>query len=286
MRRTLVALSLSLGVGIGSVYADPALDETGDIDARVARLERMLQSQSLLELSNRIDALRAEVQELRGQLEEQSYTLSKLQAAGAGAAPAGTAAPSGVTVDVGGTPTPSEPLSDDALGLPVSGVEPAVVSVTPASGGVAVDAAPGVVSAAVDPAPTTDRAVEQAEYQAALDLALKKKDYLGAAESFRRFVEAHPASEYADNAQYWLGETQYVSGKFQEALADFQRVVDKYPDSTKLPDAMLKIGYIHYEQRHWDDARQAFAKLRETFPESTAARLAVTRLERMDRDGR
>jgi tol-pal system protein YbgF len=49
---------------------DPVQIRLNDQDARLGRVERVVNNQSLLELSQRIDALQAELRQLRGQAEE------------------------------------------------------------------------------------------------------------------------------------------------------------------------------------------------------------------------
>ena len=121
-------------------------------------------------------------------------------------------------------------------------------------------------------------------YQAAFEL-LKEQRYEPAALAFQQFMVSFPDSQLADNAQYWLSETYYVTGQFEEALSQFQVVISEYPDSRKLADALLKIGYCNYELERWDDARAALIRVQSENEETTAARLAEQRLARMDEEG-
>ena len=64
--------------------AAPAMAQTRlSLSERVARLEQQMQGQgsgqSTVELLNRLDALQAEVQDLRGQLEQQAYEIENLK---------------------------------------------------------------------------------------------------------------------------------------------------------------------------------------------------------------
>ena len=121
-------------------------------------------------------------------------------------------------------------------------------------------------------------------YQAAFEL-LKEQRYEQAALAFQQFLVAYPESELADNAQYWLAESHYVTRDFEQALSSFQKVLAEYPRSRKVPDALLKIGYCNYELGRWDDARASLGQVRADYPETTAARLAGQRLSRMDEEG-
>ena len=121
-------------------------------------------------------------------------------------------------------------------------------------------------------------------YQAAFEL-LKEQRYEPATMAFEQFLVTFPNSELADNAQYWLAESHYVTQMFDVALAEFGVVVTRFPQSRKVPDALLKMGYCNYELKQWDAARTSLKRVQVEFPETTAARLAGQRLERMDEEG-
>jgi len=125
---------------------------------------------------------------------------------------------------------------------------------------------------------------EKAAYDQAFQ-ALKDLRYADAAEEFQSFLTRYPNSEYSDNAQYWLGESYYVTRNYDLALTAFQDLLDRFPDSPKAPDALLKIGYTHYELEQWDSARAALTQVQEQYPDSTLSRLAENRLRSMRMEG-
>jgi tol-pal system protein YbgF len=130
--------------------------------------------------------------------------------------------------------------------------------------------------------------VSAAEEKAAYDQAfqaLKELRYADAAEDFQSFLNQYPNSEYADNAQYWLGESYYVTRNYDIALTSFQTLLDRFPESSKSPDALLKIGYTHYELKQWDQARAALTQVQEKYPDTTLSRLAENRLRSMRMEG-
>jgi tol-pal system protein YbgF len=127
-------------------------------------------------------------------------------------------------------------------------------------------------------------AEEKAAYDQAFQ-ALKELRYADAAEDFQAFLDAYPNSDYSDNAQYWLGESYYVTRNYDIALTAFQDLMDKYPQSPKVPDALLKVGYTHYELEQWDQARAALTQVQESYPDTTLARLAESRLRSMRMEG-
>jgi len=125
---------------------------------------------------------------------------------------------------------------------------------------------------------------DQANYQAAFEL-LKEQQYEQAAAAFGQFLASYPDSQLADNAQYWLAESYYVTDAYERALAEFQAVIDRHPRSRKVPDALLKIGYCNYELERWPEAKIALSEVQASFPDTTAARLADQRLKRMADEG-
>jgi len=121
-------------------------------------------------------------------------------------------------------------------------------------------------------------------YQVAFEL-LKEERYDLAATAFRQFLVAFPDSQLADNAQYWLAESYYASDKFVLALKDFEVVINGHPRSRKVPDALLKMGYCNYNLKRWEAARATLTRVQADYPETTAARLAGQYLKRMQSEG-
>jgi tol-pal system protein YbgF len=62
---------------------------------------------------------------------------------------------------------------------------------------------------------------------------------------FRDFQTRNPASDLADNAAYWIGESLFSQKKYREAIEQFDSVVTKYPKSEKVAGALLKKGYSY-----------------------------------------
>ena len=102
---------------------------------------------------------------------------------------------------------------------------------------------------------------------------------------FKQFLAAFPNDQLRGNAQYWMGETYYVTQKYPEALEAFKVVLNDYPNSRKIPDALLKIGFSYYEVKNYSQARKALDSVLNNYPESTAARLAAERIAKMDQSG-
>ncbi len=250
---------------------------------RVSQLEQQRQqdagSQSLnVELLNRVNQLQTEVQLLRGMVEEQGHRFGELEQRARDQAldfdarlsaleGTGSSAASGPSVPV----APAASPAPDTLGGVVGQVVNEPVPANPVATHPATDAPP------VEIPPVADAAAERAAYDLAFD-ALKNGQYAEAARRFQSFIDQYPSGEYAPNAQYWLGESYYVTQNYQVALDAFQRLLTSFPASNKVPDALLKVGYSHYELHQWDQAESTLNRVIQQYPDSTVARLAQGRL--------
>lgn len=249
----------------------------------------------LMDMVLQLQQLQDEIRQLRGQIEEQAFEIETLKrrqreqyldldqrlselAAG----------------------TVLSPLTGSLSAEPVQGDSPAGGGAA-RPGGVAsapagevpevrepIDAPSTVIGLAAPQAdarvPSSSPEAEKQAYDAAFQ-ALKELRYADAAEAFRGFLDRYPGSEYADNAQYWLGESYYVTRNYEFALEAFEAVQERYPASPKLADSLLKIGYTHYELKQWDLARAALTQVQEQYPNTTLARLAESRLRSMRLEG-
>ncbi len=252
------------------------------------------------DLVSQVQELQDEVRVLRGQVEDQANQLETLRQrqrdqfldldqriSGQGAS--GSSASNKVTSpERPGSATVASTGADESIN---ADEEPAVDSM-PATDGpdvrppmdlpsdtVALDP-PAVQSQAVPANPVEEKAAYDQAFQSLKDLR-----YADAAEGFQTFLARYPQSEYADNAQYWLGESYYVTRNYDIALDAFSDLLKNYSDSSKTPDALLKIGYAHYELKQWDKARAALEQVKQQFPDTTLARLADNRLRSMRMEG-
>jgi tol-pal system protein YbgF len=121
-------------------------------------------------------------------------------------------------------------------------------------------------------------------YKAAYD-ALRAGRHAEAARAFRDFIRRFPEHDYADNAQYWLGECFYDRKQFVEAAPEFREVVTRYPLGNKAPDALLKLAYCLLALGDLQKGRDVLRQVPETYPRTEAARLAELRLAELGPTG-
>jgi tol-pal system protein YbgF len=139
-------------------------------------------------------------------------------------------------------------------------------------------------SAPAASSPPTEHAAPAAEplllYKSAYD-DLRAGRHDAAERGFREFVRRFPHHDYADNAQYWLGECFYDQRRFDKAAPEFRAVVQRWPTGNKAPDALLKLGFSLIALGDLDKGRQALRELPSTYPRTEAARLASERLAQL-----
>ncbi|HHH48408.1 MAG TPA: tol-pal system protein YbgF [Gammaproteobacteria bacterium] len=257
------------------------------LEARLARVERLLENRTLVDMALALESLQRENQQLLGQLEEQGHELERLKKrqrdlyldidrrlAKLEEAQAAT----GAAVSAAAPPPPASlPDGPTAMGAATLSVAPPISPQATAAARVPVLPAPASGTTAVE----VDSHREYDDYERAFNL-LKEGRYDLALAAFKTFVQTYPQGPYTDNAQYWLGEANYAQRNFKAALGEFAKVVDNFPDSPKRPDALLKMGYTYQELGEMDKARLALNSVRMNYPDTTAARLASKRLQELE----
>ncbi len=116
-----------------------------------------------------------------------------------------------------------------------------------------------------------------AEYRAAVDL-LKEGKHADAIAALRAFIQHYPHHDYADNAQYWLGEAFYAQKDYPHALVEFRATIEVYPRGNKVPDALLKVGYCYQAMGQAEKARATLEQVVTLYPRTEPAALAAKRL--------
>lgn len=242
-------------------------------------------------LSRTVVELRAERRAQDRKIRDLEHQIAKLKAASV----ASEAVPPTLPVEVVAPPAYEEGqrfvgIADDgseiiyegdaALGTPAV-VEPVHRS-SPAASSERVRAtrkAPKV-SARSSKAPTRSESSSTVaeEYRAAVELVRAGKTD-EAITALRAFLRAYPRHDYADNAQYWLGEAYYAVKDYQHALAEFRATIETYPRGNKVPDALLKVGYCYQSLGQTDKARAVLEQVVNLYPKSEPAALAARRLE-------
>jgi len=276
MKNLVLILFIALMLA-GRIEAAPEISEgnSGAPMAMAAATDNQRLQRNMLELLNRLDQIEQEMRQMRGDVEVLTNELSgikrrqrelyldmdrRLR-----------------EVELGAVRTPVTPPVRSGQGS-IPGRPPVATGSKPHR--------PAQQTAKVNKTvPTAPGKKEKIAYRTAFNL-LKEGRYAQSISAFEKFMKTYSNSSYADNAQYWLGEANYVSRKYQTALREFKRVLERYPESPKIGDAMLKLGFTYYELKQYDKSRKLLEQVVSQFPKSTVARLAQTRLNRMKTAGK
>lgn len=225
--------------------ADPTVQKLSELDSRLLRIERVLANQSLLDLSQRIEAAQAETRVLRGQIDELQHQATQSQTQ-----------QREMYADV-----------DRRLSALEGNPGAAASTVTPAAG---------------LPIPQGD---DRANYQAAFDLlkdakypeainAFKQylttfpngpladnaqywlgeahyvtKQYTDALHDFRTVIEKYPESRKIPDALLKIGYCNYELKNWAEARSALNQVVQRFGDTTAARLAGQRLAKLDSEGR-------------------------------------
>ncbi len=218
---------------------------------------------NLSDLFYQLQVLQQDVQDLRGQLEEQGHRLDRLakdqqeqyldldrrmQALRGGASGGAGSGSNAAGGSAAGAPGAGEPGEDYA---------PSGSSGGGASGGGERDA-----------------------YSSAFQL-MKQRQFDEAIQAFDQLVTNYPNGAYTPNAFYWLGELYLAKNELEKARQYFAQVVNLYPDHQKVPDALYKLGVVYHQLGDDERARDYLSKVQKQYPQSSAAGLAQTYLSEL-----
>ena len=256
-----------------------------NLQQEVSKVGRLVDNRGMLEMLQRLDELSDEVSQLRGEIEQQGHDIGGIKKR-----------QRELYLDIDRRlrdleNRTSQPSNNAQIPLPVAPPKPEVpaVDVTISTNGSSatntVEPVQSTVASTQNSQPVSaTSSAEQAAYQAAFD-TLKEGRYKKAKTELKSFLKKYPNSSFAGNAQYWLGEANYVTRHFEQGVTEFKKVLTRFPGGSKVPDAMLKLGYTYYELKDYNQSKLLLQDLRKRFPKTTAFRLAGKRLERIQKEG-
>ena len=139
--------------------------------------------------------------------------------------------------------------------------------------------APADSVAGAKPPAAADPGQENKEYEAALN-QFKANKYKEAAWGFSAFVQKHPNSSLAPNAQFWLGNAWVAQRNCAKAIEAHSVVTTKYADNAKAPDSWLAIATCQQEMGNATAAKRSLETVVAKYPNSPAADTAQQRLKK------
>lgn len=209
------------------------------------------------QLMQELYQLQQEVAMLRGRLEEQEYRLKQMEQDQLDRY-------QDIDRRLSGNVAPPVPAAEQP---PVNGSDTAATD-SQTDAGARDTAAP-----ADGGATAADPEREKLMYDAAFDL-VKARDFEKAIQAFSAFVRRFPNSEYAGNAQYWLGEIHLVESDLESAGRAFAKVISAYPGHRKEPDALYKLADVERRMGNREKAIELYQEVLSRHPNSSAAQLA------------
>jgi len=267
MKKSTWVILVSLLVSSISSAAFSAGNELS-VEDRLKRMERLVNSQGLVDIMVRVESMQSELQRLVGEIEVQKHALDEIKKR-----------QRDLYVDLDRRILQMERGSGTALSSAAKRTMPVQVENAKKENIVAATA-PQAPRATVPPVATKKKEGEQVAYQKAFDL-LRALRYEKATYAFRQFLSDYPDGRYAHIAQYWLAETSYHTRKYDVAVQDYQTLINQYPKSPKRADALLKIGYSQFELKSYAKAKTVLKKLIQSYPGTTEAGQAENLLQKI-----
>jgi len=268
-----VAIGLAVATGAHAARLNLSL---GKIAApQVMPGEGIILAQS--EAGARFNRLEAQVRNLTGQVEELQFRLRQLQEQ--------------IRQMQGGEPvaTQGAVLAPSPAPAPVATQPDAIASQAAAVPAVSGGSAPLDLSALarnnanLPPLPNENGASAGQQTAALVPTGAPRSDYqrgynlivagnFAAAEgAFRQFLAAYPRDQQASDAQFWIGESYFARGFYQEAADEFLAGYKTYPDSAKGPDSLLKLGLSLAGLGERDAACSTYAAVLKQYPQVSNA---------------
>ncbi len=214
------------------------------VDERLAKIEAEVRDRrALVDLASQIDALKADLARMRGQIEvllNQSETSEKRQ--------------KDLYLDID---TRLRKLEKDKESA----------------------AAAAAAAAVTPPADAPPSPEETKAYEAALN-QFKLGSYPLAVSALQGMLVTYPNSKLAPNAQYWIGMAHAAQRDYKNAILAQQKVLTVWPNDAKAPDAMLNIANSQEALGDRRGAQRTLEGLLEKYPTSQAAASAKQRLQK------
>lgn len=119
--------------------------------------------------------------------------------------------------------------------------------------------------------------VEKRSFENALAV-FKKGDFGAAQNQFAAFINRYPSSTYVAPALFWLGNAQYATRDYKEAIVNFRALIARSPDHARAPEAVLSVANCQLELKDVKAAKKTLTDLLKAYPDSEAAAAAKERL--------
>jgi tol-pal system protein YbgF len=213
------------------------------LEKKIAEIEAIVKGQGMLDMLSKIDSLTQELNLVKGQLEVATHQIETAQQR-------------------------QKDLYADTDGR-LRKLE---------SGGAAV---PGESQAANGAPAAAEPSPDAKDFDAAQAL-LKSGKYRESFDAHEKFLQTHPTSSFAPEAQYSLGYTQFSLKNYKAAIATQQKMVKQYPDHPKAADALFNVANSQIQLADIEGAKKTLRELVSRYPNSEVTPNAKKRLAVLD----
>lgn len=233
------------------------------------------QNEVMINMYLQLEALQAEIQNLRGTVEEQSYQIRRMQMEQRDRYLDTDSRLTELYNDIqsfhSGSGVPLQQLTGQ---LPTSvdeGQNSVATGVIPPSArntGQPQSETPGFASGAAVAATAPQN--EQELYRQALNLLLEDEAYQDSINLFQQYLDVYSEGRYLTNALYWQGAALELVGNYNQAIVVLQRLINEYPGDPKAPTAMLRLGTVYHEMGDNAQAAVNWQRISEIYPDATS----------------
>ena len=84
---------------------------------------------------------------------------------------------------------------------------------------------------------------------------LKRMEYHGAIAEYSKVIDLSSGSKVAQDAQYWIGQSQFRAGRFDAAQATFAKLIEQYPASAIVPVTKLMVERVERAKKDEEKRR-------------------------------
>ena len=252
---------------------------TSDISERLEKIEKQLNNSALLEMLESLESLKTEINTLRGEIEVQTHTIDQLKQK-----------QRDLYTDLDkrlerlghnkideNSPNDLQTLNANTAGEELTNEENLTDEETLV---IETTSNIGQKNETTSEEKIVDPKEAEKTYRNAFKL-LKESQYDQALVAFKNFLKDYPNDNLSNNAQYWIGEANYVMQNYEIAINEYQALLNTYPDSQKASHALLKIGYSYTELGNMADAKKILKEVIRQYPDTTASKLADERLSKI-----
>lgn len=241
MRKTMIAAALLVAAPLAQAQVEVVDSQPLSSEERQAQAESGSSggNEVQMEMYFQLQALQQEVQELRGQVEEQSHEIQRLK----------------------------QQRMEDYLDLDnrIGELQSGGLSGSLEVGGRARS------GSRAESGTGDERLTETETYRDAYQL-LRDREIDAAIAAFNEYLEEYPQGNFAGNSYYWLGEIYLLQDDLEQAQSWFERLLEDFPDDRKRTDTQYKLGRVYHQQGEEARAQQMLEDV--AAGSSDAARLA------------